>query len=267
MSDSEAVLERLRSPDTLVRSGVLADLAAATGALSAAIALALVDGLASGPKALQRQAADLLGRTEASARPVVLERLRAGCRSEDAGMRWGAAFALGRIGVLEVGMIGPLLEALESHDGDRRWAAAELVVACGRMHRTAVVDALLGASTRSDSAVLRKMALYALRDLAPEEGSVRDAFVRGLGDGDAGVRMAALSGVCRVEPPPDGVCTVVLAMVSGDPEPGVRRAATSALGYVGRGDAAASSALDAAARSDDPGLRRAALTARRRLES
>ncbi len=209
----------------------------------------------------------MLRATDAGARPAVLARLRAAMRAPEARMRWGATFALGQLGILDPAMVPSLLEALGSADGDQRWAAAALMVGCGRIAPGAVVPALLAALERT-SPELRKMALYVLRDLAPGTPEVRDALVSSLHDPEVGVRLAALSGLSRLDPLPPGACDLLLAMLRNDPDPGLRRAATSALGHVGRGVEASAvrDVLDAAARSDDPGLRRAAEAARRKLD-
>jgi len=258
------VVAALRSPDAGARQRALELLAADPEPIPEEIAVAVIECLGMPRKAIQRRAADVLCANAAGARPLVLARLRAASRAADASLRWGATFALGRLGVLDPDLVPPLLEALADRDGDRRWAAAALIVACGRQFPGTVVPALLGALAGAGSE-LRKMALYALRDLAPGTPEVAAALVARMRDADVGVRLAALSGLCRLQPLPPDACDLVLRALRDDPDPGLRRAAMSALGHVGRGVAAVAGVLEAATRSDDPGLRRAAAQARRRL--
>jgi HEAT repeat protein len=225
---------------------------------------ALVDALASPEKAIQRLAADLLPRVAPEARPAAIAGLRAALASDDANWRWGAAYALGRLGLAEPAMIAPLLEVLGDRDGDRHWAASQVLGLCARTHRDLVVAALLAAADDGEP-VRRKMALYTLRDVAPSEGAVHAATLRGLGDPAVGVRFAALAALIRLEPIPAEACSVVLTLTRDDPDDGLRRAALCALGDVGRGVSAAESAIAAAEASDEPLLRRAGSIARRRL--
>lgn len=261
-----ALVEALRAPDPARRRAALEALAADPRPLGEALALAVVECLGAAPKAVQRRAADLLRATEGHTRPAVLARLRDAMRAPDARLRWGATFALGQLHILDPEMVPSLLEALASSDGDQRWAAAGLMVGCGRLYPGAVLPALL-AALGGQSAELRKMTLYVLRDLAPGTPEVRDALLSCLRDPEVGVRLAALSGLCRLDPLPEVACDSVLGILRDDPDPGLRRAAMSALGHVGRGVAAVREVLDAAAASADPGLRRAAEGARRRLDA
>jgi HEAT repeat protein len=258
------VVAALRSPDAAARQRALELLAADPEPIPEAIAVAVIECLGVPAKAVQRRAADVLRATAAAARPLVLARLRDATRAADPCLRWGSTFALGQLGVLDPELVPPLLEGIADPDGDRRWAAAALLVACGRRFPEVVVPALLGALAGAGSE-LRKMALYALRDLAPGTPEVAAALVARMRDPDVGVRLAALSGLCRLEPLPPDACDLVLRALRDDPDPGLRRAAMSALGHVGRGVAAVADVLEAATRSDDPGLRRAAALARRRL--
>jgi HEAT repeat protein len=261
------LIEALLAPDAERRRAALETLAADAEALGETLALAVVECLGAAPKALQRRAADVLRATDGAARPAVLARLRAAMRAPDARLRWGATFALGQLGILDVEMVPSLLEALASADGDQRWAAAGLMVGCARLASATVVPALL-AALEEPSAELRKMALYVLRDLAPGTPEVRDALMARLRDPEIGVRLAALSGLSRLDPLPPIACDLVLEILRDDPDPGLRRAAVSALGHVARGrdTRAVRDVLDAATRSDDPGLRRAAEVAKRRLD-
>jgi HEAT repeat protein len=268
MSDAPpgSVSAALRSGDPARQRAALERLAAARQPLDEAEALAVVATLGAAEKAVQRRAADVLRLTDAAARPAILAQLRVCLRAAELPMRWGAAFALGQLGMLDAELVPALLEALAVRDGDQRWAAAALLVACGRLESAAVVPALL-AALDSEGKELRKMALYVLRDLAPGTPEVTRALVGALADPEVGVRLAALSALCRLDPLPEDACALVVKIAREDANPGLRRAAVSALGHVGQGAGEAREILDAAAASDDPGLRRAAAAALRLLAS
>jgi len=266
VTDDAARVRALASADARVRLAALEDVAAQAGTLSAEVALAVVECLGSGSKALQRRATDALRRTDEAARPAVLAALRAAIGASEANRRWGAAYALGRLDVLEPALVPPLLEALGDRDGDRRWAAAELMVGCGSRHPEAVVPVLREA-LRAPVPERRKMALYVLRDLGIDLADLTDELLAATRDDDAAVRLAALATLVRLEKPPAAACDAALRLASDDPNPGVRRAAVSVLGVLGRDVPAAEAALDAALASSDPGTRRAAEAARRRLGS
>lgn len=263
MSDP-VLLAGIADPDPSRRRVALERLAASSAPLDAATMVAVVACLDSPQKAVQRLAADVLSRVEAGLRTPVVTRLRSALAAPDARLRWGATYALGRLGLVEPAMLAPLLEALGQRDGDLRWAAAELLTTCARVHPDPVLAALL-AAVSDQEAERRKMALYVLRDVAPASGAVRDATIRGLADPAVGVRFAALAALSRLRPLPPEACTLVLGLVRADPDPGLRRAALCTLGEVGRGVSAVDAALADAATSNDPGMRRAARVARRRF--
>jgi len=254
----------LRSSEPGERLHALDRLAAAPRPLRGDLLDAVLACLSGETKVLQRRAVDVLRLTGSAKRLDIVARLRAACDGGDPSLRWGAAYALGSLGVFSPALVTPLMEALAQRDGDRRWAAAGLTVAYGHAHAEVVVPALLTALAGGGSE-LRKMVLYVLRDLSPGTPEIAAAFMRSLADPERAVRLAALSALCRLDPPPHGACDLVLRVIRDDPDLGVRRAATSALGVVGRSVAAAREVIDEASASPDEGLRRAADRARRRL--
>jgi HEAT repeat protein len=254
----------LRSTDLDARRDALERLAAGGEPLEVELALAVVGCLAGPRKDVQRRAVDVLRAGGGDRLAPVLASLRATCADATApDQRWGAAYALGRLGCFTPVMIAPLLEALATPDGDQRWAAAELLVTYGRAADAEVRSALHGALGDPRPA-LRKMVLYVLRDLGGGAASVGEAFARAMADTDVGVRHAALSGLVRLDPLPVSARALVLAMARADPDVGIRRAAVSALGRFGPGEDDVEAVLDAALASDDPALRRAAAAARKR---
>jgi HEAT repeat protein len=263
MSDS-TLLAEVMDADPERRRAALKGLAISGNPLDEGAIAMVVACLDTPLKVVQRLAADLLDGVDPDARCVVVARLRTALRSADPRLRWGAVYALGRLGLVELPMIPPSLEALAQRDGDVRWAAADLLATCARVHPERVVSALLAAATDQEPE-RRKMALYVLRDVAPEKDAVHAAVLQGLRDPAVGVRCAALSALARLEPTPLSACDLVLGLVRHDPDPGLRRAALCALGILGRGVRNAEAEIASAATSDDRGMRRAAQIARCRL--
>jgi len=182
----------------------------------------------------------------------------------DARLRWGAAYTLGR-GLPAGPELWPAArETLALDDGDQRWAAAELACAVARAHPAVLAE--IRAALRAESATLRKMCLYCLRDLGVADTG--NAARELLADPDGGVRLAALSAVARTAPgSADAHLTAarLTPLLDGDPDPGVRRAVAATLGKLGVTTAAVLDGLRAAAASADPSLARAARTARAAL--
>ena len=261
---SERSIAGLASPDVARRRAALEDLARMPGTLARSAVPAVVACLATPEKRVQRLAADVLRAVAADLRADVIAGLRAAIASADPEWRFGAAWALGRLEVVDLAMLAPLFEALGARDGDRRWAAAELLATCARVHADRVLAALL-AAVEDAVAERRKMALYVLRDVAPASPAARDATTRALADPDVGVRFAALAALVRLEPVPPEACALVLARARTDPDAGLRRAALTTLGEIGRGVGEVECEVASAESSDDPAMRRAAAIARRRL--
>lgn len=254
----------LAAADPLRRRTALAELASSGSPLDAATLDLVVECLGVPDKATQRIAADVLRNAGPEHRPAVVARLRAVLGRGAGDHRFGAAYALGRLGDTGAAVVAALLATLGERDGDRRWAAAELLTACARADPGRVVPDLLAAATDADEE-RRKMALYVLRHAAPADPDAHAAALRGLGDPALGVRFAALAAVVRLVPVPAEASALVLTLVHDNPDDGLRRAALCALGAVGRGVSAAEHAIAAAETSDDPRMRRAAAIARRRL--
>lgn len=230
-----------------------------------ALAAAVVETLANPVRAEQRRAAETVASLAATI-PAIARALEAALDDPRQRLRWGAAFTAGRARASSPGRLWPAVrEAMSIEDGDQRWAAAELAT------RLASADGAIADRLReavfADPPVLRRMALYGLRDLAaPDLG---DTARRALDDGDSSVRLAALAGLVAA-PDRDGdrerSARLVAARVAADPDPGVRRAAAAALGRLGVALPEVTAALLAASGSPDAALARAAVGARRLLD-
>ena len=76
-----------------------------------------------------------------------------------------------------------MVEALHNTDGDVRWAAARVIVETGRSHAE-VLPLLVGLVRGGESPVLRRMATFALRELAPDRPEAAQVLLEASRDAD-----------------------------------------------------------------------------------
>jgi HEAT repeat protein len=253
-----SLAQELRHPDPARRVAALAALEHAPEALDGEVLEAVIEGLASEIKGIQRRAAGVIA-TAGAGNPMVVTRLRALLEAPSAAARWAAAYALGLIdGALDLRACQPLFEAMAKADGDVRWAALELVVKLGRRHPDVIRGRLL-AMLRHGDPNSRKMSLYALRNLALRDPAIL-AAVRGASLADDGqVRLAALSFIKELGVRDEDAVDSALERLGSDLDPGVRRAAASTLGYLkDRSERVVAALREAADAPHDPSLRKAA---------
>jgi HEAT repeat protein len=246
-----AILQIARNPRAQLSDGALA---------------ALLQCLGATHKAVQRRAVDALAAI-AERDTRVLPALRAALGGNDQRTRWAAAYALGLIGdALDLTAQKTLLEALSNPDGDVRWAAAELVVRLGHESPDEIRLALIELGGHPDHHA-RKMALYCLRDLKFADPQVRTMVENASRSAEPTVRLAALSLLANLSDADDEAIAIAMRCLESDPTAGVRRAAASALGHLGRRSNRARDALArAAAQAHDASLRKAARQALQRME-
>ncbi len=251
--------DRLRSADPDERSAAVAEIAGRSE-VDASELEALAECLGHARKAIQRPAADActaLAAQGVDVRPV----LGAALASPLARQRWGAAFALARMGEPPLETLPVVLETLGGDDGDLRWAAAKIL---RRMPgRARVVEALEGL-LREGNGAQRKMALYCLRDLGARGPEIEQAALWALGDGLRDVRLAAIAWLARLASDREAAADRLLIALEGD-DVQLRRAAAAGLGLLGERSKRVLRALRDACATPDPSLRRAAEGALRRL--
>ena len=207
-------------------------LAAVESPAAALLADALGEALGDPEKAVARAASDAL--VEIGTRIGGVEgALREALHSDLPNRRWTAAFTAARIEPPGPGLLPPLVEALASEDGDVRWAATRLIVEIGRRHGE-VMPLLLGLVRGGERALVRRMASFALRELAPDNVEAAEALVEATRDDDLQVRRAALTATASLIAPPPGVATRLLEAIRKDEDPASRRLAALALGEIGR---------------------------------
>jgi len=265
---SHPILEQLASSDPAARRA--ACLAAASDPAATLLTNALCEALGDPAKAVSRAASDALvaiGRAQGDVDPG----LRAALHGSDPARRFGAAFTLARISPPGPRLLPALVEALASPDGDVRWAAARLLVETGRVHGE-VFALLAGLARRGEDASVRRMAIFALRELAPERTETAAVLLDALrGDADLPNRRAALTALAALEDPSAEIPEQLLRTLADPRDPASQRLAAIALGELGARNArsvpepARAKLRDAAAHSDDADLRRACERALARL--
>jgi HEAT repeat protein len=223
------LVERLASADPVERRA--ACLAAAEDPSGVLLADALAGVLGDPVKAVVRAASDALVAIRRRAGGVE-EPLRRALHGDEPSRRWGAAFTLARLEPPGPRLLPALVEALGSPDGDVRWAAVRLLVETGRLHGE-VLPLLVGLARAGENAVVRRMATFALRELAPDRPEAADVLLAGASDADLHVRRAATTAMAALLDPPRQVAAHLLATLRDDPDAATRRLAALALGEIG----------------------------------
>lgn len=233
------------------------------------LADALGEALSDPVRAVARAAGDALvtlARRDRSVDGV----LRRALRSDDPGRRFGAAACLARLEPPGPSLVPALVEALAHREGDVRWNAARLLVDAGRLHPD-VLGLLLGLARSDDRPRVRRMAAFALRELAPDHPETSRALLDASHDKETDVRRAALAAMATLADPGADVLERLVAVLGGDHDPASRRIATVALGELGAANpqglpAGTTDRLrEIAGAAPDPDLRRGAARALARL--
>jgi hypothetical protein len=156
----------------------------------------------------------------------VLPLLRAALRRGGA-LRVGAALALARLEPPEPGLLPALVDGLGARDGDVRWSAARVLVDMGRLHPE-IVGVLIGLVHGAEDPAARRMAAFALRELAPDHPETARALLEATGDDDRHVRRAAVTALAGLLDPPPEV-GARLGALRTDPDATLARLAALAL--------------------------------------
>jgi HEAT repeat protein len=264
---SHPILGRLASPDAETRRAACA--AAAEDPAATLLAPALGRALGDPSKAVARAASDALAAIARRAGGVD-DVLRAALHGDCPVARWGAAYTLARLEPPGPRLLPALVEALASPDGDVRWAASRILVDVGRLHGE-VLPLLVGLVRSGERPVVRRMAAYALRTLAPDRPEAARVLLEASADADLPLRRAALTALASLEAPPPEIGGRLLEVLERDDDAASRRLAALALGELGAAapgcvPARAPEALRAALRETaDADLRRAAERSLRKL--
>jgi len=218
----------------------------------------LISSLNHPDKKVIRQAADSLI-SMALHRPEVIQRLNDLLSEAPEGSRWPIAYVLAQIGSPSSACLHVLKEALDTRDPDIRWAVGLLLVRLGKSHVDVV--ALMLDLLKTGTATQRRMALYCLRDVGPEDKSFQQALLESLRDADPLVRVAAVTSLKFLPKIGKDGLDFLLHLFLSDPDSRVRRTAALSLAQLGAPSEEIRAALKDASRSDDPQLKKAATAA------
>jgi len=228
----------------------------------------LLERLGSPARATQREACDEAV-TRLRSEPALRDTVRSVLRGANAVARFSAAWVLFHVERPTLRLLPALLDSLELRDGDLRWQAAQMLTALGRL-QAEVLPVVLHEAGAAVSPARRRMAIFVLRELAPERAETGAVFLRALADPDDDVRRAALSCFAKLTDPDRALAVRALELARGaDPDPRMARIATVVLPELAafhpdlRGEIAV--ALTELERASDPSLARGAQAARQRL--
>ena len=187
--------------------------------------------------------------------------LQAALRSEDPRQRLEAAWTWARLEPPPVRLLPAVVSVLERVDGDARWRAARLLVELGRIHGE-VAPVVLGLAGPERAPRVRRIALTALRELAPGAPETLRAHLDASRDPDLGLQRLALTGLAGLRAPTALLWERLTSVLEGHADPVCRRIAATAVGALGDPPDAARAALVRSAAGDaEPSVRAAATRA------
>lgn len=228
----------------------------------------LVEQLGATDRSTQRLACTALAKRLAK-HPELKEALRSTVREGTPVARFAAAFVLFGAERPTLRLLPALLDALELQDGDIRWQATQMLATLGRLQGE-VFPVLIHEARNATSALRRRMALYTLRELAPEREETAAACADALDDPAAEVRRAALTCFGKLSGAGRDALDRVLGIATDHLDPRMQSLAAVALPNLLRAhpeaDRAVREILRELSRSDQPGVARAGAQARGRLD-
>jgi HEAT repeat protein len=263
---SHPLLARLRDRDPGVRRAACRE--APEDASAVLLVDALVEALADPDKGVARAASDALARI--GQRDAGVSRTLAAALQRLAPQgRLFAALAIARLEPPPLKLLPPLVSALALADGDLRWTAVRLLVELGRS-APEVLPLLLALVAGDEQPEVRRMAVFALRELAPDRDESARALLAASRAGDVELRRAALVSLAALWEPGRDVVARLCGALAEDPDAESRGLAASALGELAaahpeRVAPAARAALESALRSGPAPARAAAERALRRI--
>ena len=265
---SHPLLARLRDPDPEARRAACRD--APDDPSAVLLVDALCAALADPVRTVGREASAALARIGA-AHGGVMPALSAALRGAEAHARLFAALAIGRLEPPAPKLLPALVDALALADGDLRFEAARLLVDLGHLHPEveALLVGLVGGSERPE---VRRMAIFALRELAPDRDETARALLSASRAEDTALRRAAFASLAALRDPGAAIFARLCEALRADPDAQARALAATALGELcaanpARGGAEVREALAAAAESGAAPARRAASRALQRLSA
>ena len=124
--------------------------------------------------------------------------------------------------------VPPLVEALGHAQGEERWQVTRALVELGRLHGE-VFPVLVALVEGDASPRVRRMALFALRALAPDRPESARVILEASRSPDVTLRRVALSACAGLATPPENIPERLAEVLQCDPDPASRRCAAAAL--------------------------------------
>jgi len=177
---------------------------------------------------------------------------------------WPVAYILGHLPNPSGAAIRNLLDTLDHHEPDIRWACSLLLAGIAQTE-PAVIESLIELC-RSGTTNQKRMALYCLRDLALNDSTSLQSILTSLSDSDTAVRVAAATSLKNRTDDADRVRDALLQCYLLDEDIKVRNAAAVTLAHFGSPSEEFLTALRQAARGDDRQAKKAAVVALGLLE-
>lgn len=217
---------------------------------------ALVAALADDDASVVRAASAALERIGRE-HPAVLTALRGALRSPEPRQRLEAAWTWARLEPPPIKLLPAVVSALDSARRQARWRAARLLVELGRLHEE-VLPVVANLARAEATPRERRIALSALRELAPHDAATLAAHLDASRSDDPGLARFAFTSLAGLGARSPEVWERV-AEALGDADPALRRVAVLAATALGSPPPPARSALERAAAQDaDPSVRAAA---------
>jgi len=196
-----------------------------------------------------RQAVDALVALAPDA-PEICGEVAAAMARAPAEKRWPMAYVLAQIAPPSDACFDALECGLDAPDPDIRWAVVVLLVRVAERHGDKTVERLVSL-LKSGTATQRRMAVYALRDIATKDAPSQQAVRGALGDPEPLVRVAALTSLKIFPKVARDALAELLRMLESDPDARVRAADALALAHSGAPTEEIAPALQRAAESGD----------------
>jgi glyoxylase-like metal-dependent hydrolase (beta-lactamase superfamily II) len=159
---------------------------------------------------------------------LVATRLYGALRGASPDGRCWAAFAIARLEPPSIKLLPVLLDGLEREDREIRWSSARLLVELGRLE-VEVLPVMLHFVAGDERPRLRRMAVFALRELAPDRPETTRALLAASHSEDPEVRRAALPALAPMLEHTEAARARLLEAREQDPDPESRALAASAL--------------------------------------
>ncbi len=138
--------------------------------------------------------------------------------------RFSAAWVLFRSGNASLRLLPALLDSLEHADGDLRWSASHMLATLGRIHPE-VLPLLLHEAREARLPTRRRMAVFALRELAPEQAATHAVLLSALDDPEPAVQRASLSCFAKLCETSRSTARRILQVLESHPDLSMRRIA------------------------------------------